>query len=291
MIDANLAENSSHRDATARQRPTCPTCGISGGTSRVILIDGGWLCGACGWEEHAPLADYSPKVNMTTCPTHGTPLTAQGKCFWCEHPGVGEPPLLGGADVVFPPVALGGRCCSVCGGRMRLQPDGLLECFWCKYPSRNDALVAAEGAASHAMLLRRDAAWTKAIGDLIGWDAVNGGTVTPAHMALMVKWALPTAPSRTRYSPPDQCRGHAVFEPGVDDAQVKRNLEDAGIDMAPVYKRMHEMVRAKRCENALRLCLEALEKHDEWCGHNADAPGNGIINRAEKAARAALADE
>ncbi len=24
----------------------------------------------------------------------------------------------------------------------------------------------------------------------------------------------------------------------------------------------------------------ALRAHDEWCGYNADAPGNGIVNRA-----------
>jgi hypothetical protein len=33
---------------------------------------------------------------------------------------------------------------------------------------------------------------------------------------------------------------------------------------------------------ALRHALEAIEKHDEWCGHKKDSPGNAVIWRAER---------
>jgi len=46
------------------------------------------------------------------------------------------------------------------------------------------------------------------------------------------------------------------------------------------------------CESCRSLILrgivtmgEALAKHDLWCGHNGDAPGDGIINRAFDADR------
>lgn len=127
---------------------------------------------------------------MKTCPKHGTALNDNGKCFRCEHPEAGNRPLLGGEDVVFPPFALGGQLCPICGKRKRLYPDGRLECFWCKYPSRDVALVTAENDAAHAMLLKRDAAWSKAIGSVIGYDAEACGSVTPEHMRQLVEAAL-----------------------------------------------------------------------------------------------------
>jgi hypothetical protein len=39
---------------------------------------------------------------------------------------------------------------------------------------------------------------------------------------------------------------------------------------------------------ALCLCVEALDKHDEWCGHSKHAPGNSIWQRARYAALVAL---
>jgi hypothetical protein len=39
---------------------------------------------------------------------------------------------------------------------------------------------------------------------------------------------------------------------------------------------------------ALRLGVEAMERHDQWCGHKRDSPGDGIWHRFEDAARAAL---
>jgi len=45
---------------------------------------------------------------------------------------------------------------------------------------------------------------------------------------------------------------------------------------------------AKRLTVALNLCLSALERHDNWCGHRKGSPGDSIYRRASKAARAAL---
>ena len=47
--------------------------------------------------------------------------------------------------------------------------------------------------------------------------------------------------------------------------------------------------RAVRAEAALRDMLDCLDRHELWCGHNADAPGDGIVNRAPERARAVLA--
>lgn len=44
----------------------------------------------------------------------------------------------------------------------------------------------------------------------------------------------------------------------------------------------------ERLREALRVMIDVFDRHDRWCGHYADAPGDGIIHKVP-AARAALA--
>ena len=44
----------------------------------------------------------------------------------------------------------------------------------------------------------------------------------------------------------------------------------------------------KRMTVALNLCLAALDRHDGWCGHKRDSPGDSIYRRAVAAAREVL---
>lgn len=44
----------------------------------------------------------------------------------------------------------------------------------------------------------------------------------------------------------------------------------------------------RRVVEALNLCLAALDRHDGWCGHKKDSPGDSIYRRATDAARKAL---
>lgn len=49
--------------------------------------------------------------------------------------------------------------------------------------------------------------------------------------------------------------------------------------------------RCSRLEAALRAYETAIERHDLWCGHKPDAPGDGSLNEARRLAREALTDE
>jgi hypothetical protein len=49
--------------------------------------------------------------------------------------------------------------------------------------------------------------------------------------------------------------------------------------------------RADRLEEALRMMMEAYERHNEWCGNLASAPGASIHWQARNSARAALAED
>lgn len=46
--------------------------------------------------------------------------------------------------------------------------------------------------------------------------------------------------------------------------------------------------RVRELEQALEMMLVAFRAHDRWCGHNADAPGDGVFNRAVRMAEKAL---
>jgi hypothetical protein len=51
-------------------------------------------------------------------------------------------------------------------------------------------------SAKHEMLLRRDDAWTKAIGEVIGYDEERCGSQTPVGMAALVRGSLNLAAAR-----------------------------------------------------------------------------------------------
>lgn len=48
------------------------------------------------------------------------------------------------------------------------------------------------------------------------------------------------------------------------------------------------LVEYRRVVEALNLCLSALQRHDDWCGHRKNSPGDSIYRRAEEAAKKAL---
>jgi len=48
------------------------------------------------------------------------------------------------------------------------------------------------------------------------------------------------------------------------------------------------MAEYAQAEDALHSTLVCIELHERWCGNNPDAPGDGIINEAQRKARRAL---
>ena len=68
-----------------------------------------------------------------------------------------------------------------------------------------------------------------------------------------------------------------------ESVQAQNDLERAEAECDRAEAAVQQM------RQALELAQDALERHERWCGFNADAPGDLIVNVAKDALRAALA--
>lgn len=88
----------------------------------------------------------------------------------------------------------------------------------------------------------------------------------------------------------------AFAHPGPDgeDYKIRREMVrewvQEGHDEVDEENRQRTQMLARmiRAEDALRLMVEAFHKHERWCGHNIDAPGDAILHEALDAAAKVL---